>query len=322
MLGVARLVPGCGRAALIVHAHDSTSVSARGEARRNLRRVLVSVAATISRSSRAWLVRQQARGRHAGDHAPGGQRLDHRRGRPWAASDGEFVEEGGGHQLDALAAPPADPPARDALAWLSRARRVSPSSPSSDRWMVKARQHRPELVQMLLVAFSRRICCSRVDKRQHIAALAFGIHRLAAQPAGHLAQEFLARGEQPDIGSAEIQAVADATGLPPPRCRRPARPAVPAGPARRPRSPPRSAARPWHGRPRRWAAGRGSGRTRPGSAPPRRRSRSSIRRDDVFGAAGRHRRAHDRARTGWRRFPPSRHNADAGRRTGSPCRAW
>ena len=30
-------------------------------------------------------------------------------------------------------------------------------------WMVKASTHRPELVQMFEVAFSRRICCSRVD---------------------------------------------------------------------------------------------------------------------------------------------------------------
>ena len=30
-------------------------------------------------------------------------------------------------------------------------------------WMVKASAQRPELVQMLQVAFSRRICCSRVE---------------------------------------------------------------------------------------------------------------------------------------------------------------
>ena len=51
----------------------------------------------------------------------------------------------------------------EAFAWLRRARRVSPSSPKSERWIVNARQQRPELVQMLLVAFSRRICCSRVE---------------------------------------------------------------------------------------------------------------------------------------------------------------
>jgi hypothetical protein len=47
---------------------------------------------------------------------------------------------------------------------LSRANRVNPASPSSDKWIVNASEHSPALVQMLLVAFSRRMCCSRVDK--------------------------------------------------------------------------------------------------------------------------------------------------------------
>src|SRR6185312_3809734 len=50
-----------------------------------------------------------------------------------------------------------------AWAWLSSARRVKPASPRSAMWMVKASAHSPEFVQMLLVAFSRRMCCSRVD---------------------------------------------------------------------------------------------------------------------------------------------------------------
>ncbi len=49
-------------------------------------------------------------------------------------------------------------------------------------------------------------------ERQHEAALAVRVHRLAAQPSGHLAHEFLARAEQAQIGSAEIQA--DAQRLP------------------------------------------------------------------------------------------------------------
>src|SRR5205823_604923 len=49
-----------------------------------------------------------------------------------------------------------------ALAWLSSASRRKPASPSRVRWTVKASAHRPALVQMLEVAFSRRICCSRV----------------------------------------------------------------------------------------------------------------------------------------------------------------
>jgi hypothetical protein len=46
---------------------------------------------------------------------------------------------------------------------VERASCVSPLSPSSVMWMVKASAHRPEFVQMLEVAFSRRMCCSRVD---------------------------------------------------------------------------------------------------------------------------------------------------------------
>src|SRR5579871_100090 len=52
----------------------------------------------------------------------------------------------------------------EARAWLSRASRTNPSSPNKARWIVKARQQRPEFVQMLLVAFSRRMCCSRVER--------------------------------------------------------------------------------------------------------------------------------------------------------------
>src|SRR5882762_8599170 len=51
----------------------------------------------------------------------------------------------------------------EALAWLSSARRVKPASPRSVRCTVKASAQSPALVQMLEVAFSRRMCCSRVD---------------------------------------------------------------------------------------------------------------------------------------------------------------
>src|SRR6185503_13643524 len=51
----------------------------------------------------------------------------------------------------------------EALAWLSSARRLKPASPSRVRCTVKASAQRPALVQMLEVAFSRRICCSRVE---------------------------------------------------------------------------------------------------------------------------------------------------------------
>ncbi len=48
---------------------------------------------------------------------------------------------------------------------------------------------------------------------QDEAALALRIHGLAAEPAGDLAQQRLAAGEQADIGAAEVQAVADRLAL-------------------------------------------------------------------------------------------------------------
>ena len=66
---------------------------------------------------------------------------------------------------------------------------------------------------MFDVAFSRRICCSRVDSVSTKPRLPVGVDRLAAQPAGHLADVFLLAAEQPDIGPAELQADADRLAL-------------------------------------------------------------------------------------------------------------
>ena len=44
---------------------------------------------------------------------------------------------------------------------------------------------------------------------QDEAALALGVDRLAAQPAGHLTDVLLAAGEQAEIGPAELEPVAD-----------------------------------------------------------------------------------------------------------------
>src|SRR5206468_2062704 len=62
---------------------------------------------------------------------------------------------------------PADS-ARISSSLVSSVTATSSRSASSGRsgsvmWMVKASAQRPELVQMLLVAFSRRMCCSRVE---------------------------------------------------------------------------------------------------------------------------------------------------------------
>ncbi len=45
---------------------------------------------------------------------------------------------------------------------------------------------------MFEVALSRRMCCSRVDERQHEAALALGVDGLAAEAARHLADDISA----------------------------------------------------------------------------------------------------------------------------------
>ena len=46
-------------------------------------------------------------------------------------------------------------------------------------------------------------------ERQHPAALAVGIHRFAAQPSRHLAQEFFTHGEEPDMRPAEAHGIAE-----------------------------------------------------------------------------------------------------------------
>src|SRR6185312_6868367 len=157
--GAARLA--CpGRTALIVHAHYRTSCSALASAAKSSS-VLVSVAARISRFS-TFLSR--GRRREAGTPAI----------TPLAASASTMGAAGLGslmvNSLKKAGVTTSTPGTAlslsakaAALAWLRRASRVSPSSPSSDRWMVKAKVQRPLLVQMLLVAFSRRICCSRVE---------------------------------------------------------------------------------------------------------------------------------------------------------------
>ena len=92
-----------------------------------------------------------------------------------------------------------------AFAWLRCASRRSPSSPSNDRWMVKARAHRPELVQMLLVAFFAADMLLAGRQGQHIAPPAVGIDGLAAQPAGHLAHVFLRVANSPTWGPPKLR---------------------------------------------------------------------------------------------------------------------
>ena len=76
-------------------------------------------------------------------------------------------------------------------------------------WIVKARQHSPELVQIFDVALSRRICCSRVDSVSTKPRLPSASTVSPQRRPGIWRTYFDCVAKRPDIGSAEIQRVAD-----------------------------------------------------------------------------------------------------------------
>src|SRR4030095_11952796 len=108
-------------------------------------------------------------------------------------------------------------------------------------WTEKASAHSPELVQMFDVAFSRRMCCSRVESvstkprlprastvcpqrppglwaphrsaAPGRAALAARVARLPAEAARHLAHRLFARREKAERRSAEARRHAEALRL-------------------------------------------------------------------------------------------------------------
>ena len=55
------------------------------------------------------------------------------------------------------------------------------------------------LVQIFEVAFSRRMCCSRVASVRHESAAALRVGGLAGEAPGHLAHEFVARGDHAGV---------------------------------------------------------------------------------------------------------------------------
>ncbi len=65
-------------------------------------------------------------------------------------------------------------------------------------------------VQTLLVAFSRRMCCSRVCSARRSAGLALRIDRHADEPARHLPLELVAYGEIRRVRTAEAERHAEA----------------------------------------------------------------------------------------------------------------
>jgi hypothetical protein len=104
----------------------------------------------------------EPRERHAGQHALGGQGFDHPAA-DFGQAHRELVEEARRQHLDAGDAASASPAARGlGVVDLGQSRR--PVLAQQVMWMVNARAQRPELVQMLEVALSRRICCSRVER--------------------------------------------------------------------------------------------------------------------------------------------------------------
>ena len=74
---------------------------------------------------------------------------------------------------------------------------------------MKASAQSTELVQMFDVAFSRRICCSRVERVRTKPRLPSGVDGFAGKPPRHLPNVLLAAGEQADIRAAELQPDAD-----------------------------------------------------------------------------------------------------------------
>ena len=127
-------------------------------------------------------------------------------------------------------------------------------------------------MQMLLVAFSRRMCCSRVCSASRYAGCAVGVDGDADEAAGQLPLQPVADRHVAGVRAAEAVAGRRSAARSPRRCRRRTPPAAraasaPAGrrrrrPARRARAPARSAAQ---------VADRAA--TRPGTAAARRRSR-------------------------------------------------
>ena len=60
-------------------------------------------------------------------------------------------------------------------------------------------------MQMFEVAFSRRMCCSRVASAMRIRRPVVDVHRDADDPARHLADEGMPGGEERRVGSAESE---------------------------------------------------------------------------------------------------------------------
>ena len=89
-----------------------------------------------------------------------------------------------------------------ALSWLRAASSRIPEAPRQAMYMVAATAHRLLLVQMLDVAFSLRICCSRVA-RVRTNPSSFRIDCLSNEPARHVPHMAHPGGKNPEARTAE-----------------------------------------------------------------------------------------------------------------------
>ncbi len=108
-----------------------------------------------------------------------------------------------------------------------------PSLPSRHRCTVAASAQSAWFVQMFDVAFSRRMCCSRVASVRHESAASGGVCGLPGQPARHLPHEFFPRCDHSGVWPADSSAPFRSSASPSPRC-----PPRPAGAPRRATRPP------------------------------------------------------------------------------------
>ena len=88
------------------------------------------------------------------------------------------------------------------------------------RYTVAVSAHRAWLEQMLLEAFSRRMCCSRACRVSTKATFACGVHRLAHDAARQFAHHCFRAGHDAQVGAAKGKGHAQGLAFRRRRCRR------------------------------------------------------------------------------------------------------
>ena len=87
----------------------------------------------------------------------------------------------------------------------ARGDRAEPFGPWYDAYSPAITASSTCAVQMLLVAFSRRMCCSRVCSASRYAVRPGAVDRHADEPAGQRALVFVARREERGVRAAEAE---------------------------------------------------------------------------------------------------------------------